>query len=285
MKTKTLVAADCTCDLPYDLMEKYNIDTVFFYIYTENGCFRDRDEITDVNVFEYMAKGGKTITGAPPPEDYVEFFTEKLKTAEEIVYITISSGVSLAYENCKKAKELMGDDGNRIFIINSMHLSTGFGHLVLNAARMASSGKSTELIVAETEKLKEKISTTFIVRNADYLYKNGKVSRYVQRICSIFNIHPVLTLKDGNIGIKRVFIGNYEKAQIKYIRSEMRNCDKIKKDLLFITHAACYAKTIEAVRNEIDRYCVFERTIVTTASATVSGNCGPQTIGVLYVTE
>ncbi len=285
MTTKTMVTADCTCDLPDEMLEKHGIERIFFYILTENGRFRDRDEITDINVFDHMSKGGKTETGAPTPDEYIDFFTEKLKEADDIIYITISSGISLAYHNGLEAKRLMGKDGNRIHIIDSQHLSTGFGHVVLCAARLAAEGYPPEFIVPEVNRLIDRVSTTFIVRNADYLYKNGKVKKYVQKLCGIFNIHPVLTMREGKISVKRVFIGNYEKAQLKYIRSEMKHCDRIKKDLLFITHAGCLSKELNAAREEIAKHCTFESIITTTASATISSNCGPQTVGVLYVTE
>ncbi len=280
-----MIITDCTCDLPDEMLERYGIELLYFYIHTEKGRFRDRDEITAVNVFEHMGKGGKTETGAPPSDEYAEHFRSALKKAENIIYIPISSCISLAYENSLKAKETLGDDGNRIYVLDSKHLSTGLGHVVLGIAELIAEDKSIDDIISEAENLMNKVSTTFIVRNADYLYKNGKVGKNVQRLCSIFNIHPVLTMKNGNIGVKRVFMGNYEKAQINYIKNEMKKNEKIKKKLLFITHAGCSVRTLAAVRKEIDKYCTFEKTITTTASATVSSNCGPQTVGVLYVTE
>ncbi len=285
MDIKTMITTDCTCDLPDEMLEKYGIDMIFFYIYTENGRFRDRDEITALNVFEHMVKGGKTETGAPSTEEYVEYFRAKLEKAEQIIYIPISSGISLAYENSLKAKQLLNEDGKRIHIIDSKHLSTGYGHIVLCAAKLAAAEKPIEYIISETEKLISRVSTTFIVRNADYLFKNGKVSKNVQKLCSVFNIHPVLQMKNGDIGVKRVFIGNYKKAQINYIKSEMKHHEKIDKQLLFITHAGCTVKELADVRKEINKYCTFEQTITTTASATISSNCGPHTVGVLYVTE
>ncbi len=285
MRIKTAVTTDCTCDLSDELLEKYGIGMIFFYIYTETGRFRDRDEITANNVLEHMAKGGKTETGAPPPDEYVSFFREKLKNAEEIVHITISSGISLSYENSLKAKEALGDDGKRIHIVDSKHLSSGVGFIVLKAAKMAAERKDAKYIAEEAEKMSNRVSSTFIVRNADYLYKNGKVGKWVQRLCNLLNIHPVLGMKDGNISVKRIFFGNYENAQLKYIRKELINHDNIDKKRLFITHAGCSIKELNAVRREIDKYCTFENTSTTTASATISSNCGPHTIGVLYINK
>ena len=67
------------------------------------------------------------------------------------------------------------------------------------------------------------------------------------------------------------------------IRKKLRNSDKIDKTRLFITHAGLPAKSIEAIKSEINKLCSFEEITVTKASATVSSNCGPGTVGVLFV--
>ena len=179
----------------------------------------------------------------------------------------------------------MGSDGERVHIFDSGHLSTGIGHLVLRAAEMVKHGESdSRKILDELEKMKERVSTTFMADSADYLYSNGKVSKAVQIICSIFNIHPVLEMKNGYLGLKSVQIGNYEKSALRYIRKELKG-KKIRTDRLFITHAGCTANDIKLIRKEVNRVAKFDSVLVTKASATVSGNSGPRTFGVLFVKD
>ena len=58
-KEKLCITTDCVCDLPDYLLKKHNIDLIYFYINTDTGRFRDRDEITAQNVFEYYANNGR----------------------------------------------------------------------------------------------------------------------------------------------------------------------------------------------------------------------------------
>ena len=52
---------------------------------------------------------------------------------------------------------------------------------------------------------------------------------------------------------------------------------------LFITHADCSVRTISKIKAEVEKLCRFDEVMVTKASATVSSNCGPETVGVLFV--
>lgn len=285
-KRKICITTDCVCDLPDEMLRDNNVDIVYFYIETDTGRFRDRSEITAQNIFEYLKGGGKkSITSAPSSEEFVELFSKKLENCNEVIHIATGSLISASVANSKAAVEQMGSLGERVHIFDSGNLSTGIGHIVLKAAEMVNNGvNDSRQILAELEKMRDKVSTTFIADSADYLYRNGRISKAVQIICSMFNIHPVLAMKNGHLGLKSVQIGNYEKSALRYVRKEL-NTQNIRKDRLFITHAGCTANDIKLIRNEVKRIAKFNSVIVTKASATVSGNSGPRTFGVLYVRD
>ena len=283
---KICVTADCVCDLSDDILKAHNIEMVYFYIVTDTGIFRDVNEITANNIFEYLRNGGKkSETKAPSVDEFVRFFRRKLKKYDEIIHIAISSKISLSVSNCREAVEKLGDDASRVHIFDSGHLSTGIGHIALKAAELAESGTKPDFIIEELESLKDKVSTTFIANNADYLYRNGKVSKGLKNICSMFNIHPVLEMRDGRLCLKSVEIGNYERSIIRYVRKQLKKSMEIDPSLLFITHAGCTVSEVKLVKREVNRLMTFDKIKVTRASATISGNSGPGTIGVLFVNK
>lgn len=281
---KTGITTDCVCDLPEEYLKANDIYIVYFYITTATGKFRDGYEITSGNMLEYLENGGeKAETNAPEPEEYKTFFENALNRYDELIHIAISSRVSLSYQNATAALKLMGDNGRRVTVIDSAHLSTGMGHMVMRAVELRDHGETAGEIVKEVESMKNKVSTSFITKNADYLYRNGRASKKVQRLSAFLMLHPVLTLKNGRITLKTLQIGNYEKSVMNYIKSELKHDSKIDKKRLFITHAGCTLKMISQVKSEVEKLCKFDEVTVTKASATVSGNCGPETVGVLFV--
>lgn len=280
---KVWITSDCTCDLSKTLLEKYNVEVIYFYISTDRGCFRDRAEMTASNVVEYFDNGGQRIsTAAPAVGEYVDFFGRVLKKYDEIIHITIGSKLSMSYENAvNAAKQFNG----RVRVFDSGHLSTGIAHMVIHAIEMARKGNLAIEITEELEKIKDKVSTTFIADNADYLYRTGRVSKNVKNICSTLRIHPVLTIKDGRIVLKSVRIGDYENAVLRYVRGELRKTKQIRKDRVFITYSTCPVRILSKIREQVNACCTFEEVWETKASATITSNCGANTVGVLFVRE
>jgi len=281
---KVGIIAECVCDLPKSYLWEHNIDIVYFVIETDSGVFTDTDEITAENILNYMQSGGKkSKSSAPAPEVYRSVFEKNLEKYDELILVAISSGISLSCANAEKAVSEMGEKGKRVHIFDSKHLSTGLGHLVIKAAETAENGMSAEEILSELSELRDRISTSFITESVDFLYRSGKVSEKVKRLCGAFNIHPVLAMKNGELTLKSVGIGKYEKACSRYIHRELKNPDKIDKKRAFLTYAGCSVKMLERVENEIDSKCRFDKLIRTKASATVSSNCGPGSFGILFI--
>lgn len=280
---KFLITADCVCDMSEQLLEKYGVKVIYFYVITEHGWFKDRLEITSDNIAEYFKQGGERVkTAAAFQEEYEKFFRSCLREAEQVIHITMSSMLSVSYSRAVEAAAVFA---GKVHVVDSRHFSTGMAHMAIRATEIAGWDKEAGEIIAELEKLRGKITTGFIAESAKYLYRTGNVNRFVRNICEWFRIHPVLVVKKGVIKLKSVRFGNYDKAVIRYVRGEMKNKKRIENTRLFITHASCSVKMITKVKREVARHCNFEDVQVTEASATISSNCGPNTIGVLFVNK
>lgn len=282
-KERLCITTDCVCDLPDYFLKKHNIHLIYFYVNTDTGRFRDRDEISAQNIFEYYANNGrKCVTTAPMVEDFSSFLKKKLQKYEEVLHIATSDRVSKSMSNCITAIEQLGDAGKRVQVFDSKHLSSGLGLLVLRAAELLENGCGCDEIIEELTEMRERISTSFISKNADYLYMNGRVNKNVKNFCNIFKIHPVLKMKDGEIKLNSFQIGDYQRSALRYVRKELKKKNAIEKEMLFVTHAGCTVSDRKLVRQEIDASGYFDEVLETNACATVSGNCGPRTFGLLY---
>lgn len=282
-KKKVGIIAECVCDLPPDIIEEYDISMVYFLVETDSGVFADTYEITAENILGYMEAGGeKSKSSAPSVDVYIEAFGKKLKKYDEVVLPTIASSVSDSYANAVKAAEKMGEEGKRIHIFDTGHLSTGLGHMVICAAQLAKAGENAEKITSALADMQSRVSTGFIAMNVNYLYRNGLVNKTVMKLCGAFNAHPVLVMKKGVLTAEYILFGNYERSYARYIKRRLKG-GGIDKTRAFITYAGVPLKTIEEIKKQAATLGGFEEIIVTKASATVSSNCGPGTVGILFV--
>ena len=150
---------------------------------------------------------------------------------------------------------------------------------------MAQDGESVEEICSKLNKLKERISTSFIVPSPDTLYRNGKIGKIVMNLCDALNLHPILYLSQNKIKLRGVVMGKLDKAYKKYIRKQLMHRNKIDTRILFITYAGCSVKQLEQIREEVEKYVYFEHVEYQKASATISSNCGIGAFALIFMRD
>lgn len=280
------ITTECVADLPESLRIEKEIGIIYMDIKTESGIFRDAYEVDSDNITEYMVGGEKKAKSViPTANDYRHFFKKQLEEYDEIVHISISGGVSDALENAKLGRAKLGMDGRKIHLVDSGHLSSGTGLLVLEAAKYREDGMSATQIVAALNDRIPHIRTSFMANNAEYLYYNGQVKKWVKELCQILQLHPILQMKNGKLGLQGVYIGKYEKAAFRYIKNTLKIKNKIRKDRAFITYVGCSHALLQSISNKVGEYIEFDELVEQKASATIASNSGPLTFGILYATE
>lgn len=278
------ITTECVADLPLRLYQDKGIDIIYYDIKTGEGVFRDTKEIDSQNVIEYMHGGmNKIYSVIPTANDFKHFWNKKLREYDEVIHICISAGVSEAYGNASLAKVKMGRDGGKVHIIDSRHLSCGQGLIALEAARLRDEGVSCKDILKNIEDMLPRVSSSFLADNANYLYYNGKVGKGVMNVCRLFHIHPVIALINGKMMVEKIYIGNYRSSLKKYIKSVYKRTKNIDTSYGFMAFAGCNEDLLEMAENEIEHWVTFEKSYKQAASATVSANCGPSTIGLFFV--
>jgi len=279
-RKKIHITTDCVCDLPKEYLEHYNIGVMYCYVQTNQGRFCDINEITSDNLLEYLATGeGKARSQVATVEEFETFFSNALSVGEQVIHFSTAQKTGGGYKVAMTAAQGFGN----VTVVDSGHLSSGLGLLVLRAAAMARKGLSVEEIVADVEKMKAKISTSFVVPSAESLYRNGKISYNIMKICDVLDLHLVLAMKKSKLILQKVKSGNMKKVYTDYIRENFKGKKNIDTRLLFITYAGCSAKQLREFKEEVLKYQKFERIEFQKASATISSNCGLGTMGVLYI--
>ncbi len=279
-RKKLVITTDCVCDLPEEWLERFGIDTMHYYVHTKNGRFCDVKEIGCDNLMQYITEEeNRAWSSSAPVEEYETFFANALTKAERIIHISMSSYVSDGYKNAISAAR--GFDN--VMVVDSGHLSSGMGIMVLHAAVMVKDGYEVKKICTELERMKERISTSFVVPKTDSLYRNGRVSKEMKKLCDVVGLRPILHLNQGSLKLRGMRIGSIENVRKQYIRHRLAAKKKIDNRLLFITYAGCTVKELEEIKKEVERCMKFERIIFQKASATISCNCGVGAFGLLYM--
>ena len=281
---KIILSADSTCDLGEELKEKYQVQYYPFHIILEGKDYRDNVDITPEEIFQrYYEKKVLPKTAAINVEEYIAYFRPFVEQGYEVVHLNLGSALSSAHQNCMlAARELEG-----VYPVDSGNLSTGIGHLVLDAGEMIKAGLGAEEIAEELKKRKSRVHSSFVLDTLKFMSAGGRCSSVVALGANLLNIKPCIEVnnQDGSMDVGKKYRGSLKKVLPLYVREKLREYGEIRLDKIFITHSGIDREYIELVRKTIQEELEFQNIYVTQASCTISCHCGPNTLGILFETK
>ena len=279
------IFSDTTCDLSPELIQKYDIGIIPLNIILGDVTKKDGIEITPEEIYEW-ADANKTTPKTASPEIGVVIDELQPYTAlhYDIVYIGISEQMSSTCQTIRLAAEELGYD--RIFVIDSMNLSTGVGLQVIRAAKMAVKGATAEEIVEEIEANRKNVRASFCIETLTYLWRGGRCNTVSALLGGALQLRPSIVVKDGAMGVGRKYRGRMMSVYRNYLADLESELAKAVPDRVFITHSGADQEIVDMVYRYLEEKHYFRHIDITRASGVISSHCGPGTLGVLfYVNE
>ncbi len=280
---KILISSDSTCDLGGELADKYGVAIMPLKVILGEQTYSDGVDITPEKIFSYVKETGVLPkTSAPSAEEYGEFFAERLKSADAVIHINISDKASSSHQNAVMAAK---EFGKRVTAFDSRALSTGQGLLVLKACDFVREGKSPEEAVALLEELRGRVNTSFVPDRLDYLHKGGRCSLAALMGAKALKLHPLVAMQDGQLKAAKKYMGGLRRCLKNYVCDLAREYPFYDRTRCFITHSSCEPEVVEEVRAQVKELFEFNEVLETRAGSVVSGHCGKNTLGVLFIYE
>lgn len=279
------IISDSTCDLSEELLNKYDIDILPLHVVMGDKEYIDGVNISPDEIYVWSDEHKETPkTSAVGIEEAINLFRKYIDAGEEIIAFAISEDMSTTANVMRiAAEELEKED--KIHVIDSMNLSTGVGHLVVEAAIMAKNGKSAETIVNEIEKMRHRVRSSFVIDTLVYLQRGGRCSSVAAIAGGLLKLHPKIVVENGKMIASKKYRGSIDSAILKYVADLEEELAKAKKDRVFITHSGCDKELIAKVREKLEALNRFDEILVTRAGSVISSHCGPGTLGVLFIEE
>ncbi|MDR2599030.1 MAG: DegV family protein [Oscillospiraceae bacterium] len=278
---KVKITADSTCDLPQDIVEKYNIGITPLYIIMDEKPYKDRIEISAADLFEYVESGkGITRSNAINISEYQEYFSEWLKECDAIVHISISNHFSA----CNQSARIAAEDFDNVYIVDSLSLSSGSGLLVLDAAIMADEGKSPEQIVEKLEQLIPTVEASFVIGTLKYLHLGGRCSGLAALGANILKLNPCIGVIDGKMEVVKKYRGVFRNIILQYVEDRLNESrNDIDTRRIFVTYPPGTPEDIvNSVVEKVKSLRSFDEIICNEAGCVISNHCGPICLGILF---
>lgn len=277
---KIKLSSESTCDLPKELLEKYDISTIPYSIILGDDIVED-NETVPAKIYEFVETTKKLPkTSAINEESYKEYFESLLKDNDAVIHITLSSGLSSSNSHAVAAAESL----KNVYVIDSKSLSTGIALLCIYARKLIDEGNSPETIVEKVTARVPHVQASFVVERLDYLYKGGRCSRLALFGANLLKIRPQIVVKDGVMSPDKKFRGKMEMVVSKYCEETLSEFNTPDKSIAFVTHTSA---TPEMVNNAIEavKNAGFENVYDTVAGGTITSHCGEHVLGILYFND
>lgn len=278
---KIAISAESTLDLSKELIKQYDIHVIPFTVLLGEDAYYDGD-ITSQDIFDYVEKN-KILprTSAINDFQYREYFESILKEGyDAIIHISLSSEISSSYSHAVNASKKF----DNVHIIDSRSLSTGIALEVIYAAKLAKKALRPEEIVAKVNARIPYVQASFVIQTLEYLHKGGRCSGLLRFGAAILRIKPQIIVSDGKMAPAKKYIGRKSQVVEAYCRDTLEQFANPDLSVAFVTHTLAtpemVAVAIDALKNR-----GFKTIYETTAGATITSHCGPQTLGILFIND
>jgi len=237
---KIKIITDSAATIPESIIKENDISIVHLrVIWPEeniNGSVRSRDLFKKMR--DTLADTGPK-TSQPSVGDFKKAFEEAFKTYDEIICITISTGISGTYNSATQAiKFLLKEKQDKVTIIDTFNVDGGEGLIALKAVELTQKGLNTEEIVSRVEKFKDSVNIAGFTGDPKWIERNGRLSKTganIIRQLEKVGIRPLLTLKNGKVAVTSIKFKAKDKAES--LLRELKEKIKDRKAIVTITHA------------------------------------------------
>ena len=274
------ITSDSTCDLSPELVRAYDIGIAPLYVDMGEESHQDGVDITPQDIFDYTARTGSLCTtSAISPAGYTEFFSKHAKGVDALIHVNISSDFSACYQNARTAAK----EFKNVYVVDSRNLSTGQGHVVIEAAQLAARGMTPDEILRELESLIPRVEASFLLDRLDYMAKGGRCSSVAALGANLLRLKPCIEVVDGKMKVVKKYRGAYDHCIESYVTDRVQGRSDLRGDRMFITHACAENSTVAVAKKAVAENGRFEHVYETIAGGTVTCHCGPHTLGVLFI--
>ncbi|HAZ91520.1 MAG TPA: DegV family protein [Eubacterium sp.] len=209
-------------DLSKEYVNRRNIAVTMFHYELDDVEYEDDfgESLPFEELYERMIAGASTKTSQISIGQYIEYFEGFLSKGQDVLHITLSSGISGTYNSaCLAQRELMDKYPDRtLYIVDSLGASSGYGLLMDRLADKRDEGMNIDALYQYAMDNRLKVNSWFYSSDLTFFIRGGRVSKTAGFFGQMLNICPLLNINyEGKLiprekvrGKKRVIERTFE---------------------------------------------------------------------------
>ena len=190
------IVTDTSSNLPTAYLQAENITVIPFTFHTESGEQSCMDTASfDAKAFyTAMRNGEKVTTSQIPPQRFVDNIRPMLENGEDVLFVSMSSGISGSYASSKIAANQLAEEfpERKILTVDTCSASLAEGIVVMRAVECRKEGLSIDETYQILRALRHRIAQIFTVGDLRYLKRTGRLSNLEAAVGTVLQIKPLL---------------------------------------------------------------------------------------------
>lgn len=278
-----------TADLSKEHFENRDIHYICFH-YKLDGVDHPDDlgqTIPFEEFYKKMDEGADTVTSQVNVSEYVEYFSQFLEDGKDILHVSLSTGISGTYNSAMNAALIAREryPERKIYIVDSLGASSGYGLLMDKLADLRDSGMSIEEVRDWTEEHKLNLHHWFFSTDLKFYIKGGRISKTAGTIGTILGICPLLNMDNEGRLIPRAKIRSKRKVIQEIVKRMEENADGglDYSGKCYISQSACVEDAKEVARLVEERFPkLCGKVEINYVGTTIGSHTGPGTVALFF---
>ena len=247
-----------TADLTKEHFEQRNIHFVCFHYIIDGETYDDDlGNSMPFDVFyQRMTDGADTKTSQVNVDEYINYFRPFLENGQDILHLTLSSGISGTYNSACIAQNMLQEEfpDRKIYIADSLCAASGYGLFMDAAADQRDEGMNIDELYQWVLDHRLLLNHQVLSTELTFYIRGGRISKASGIIGNMLNICPIIYVnREG-----KLIVGDKVRTKRKAMKELVAKMEAAAVNgasysgKCYLSHSACAedAKTIAQLIEE-----------------------------------
>lgn len=284
-----IISCCSTADLTEEHFRKRDIHFICFHFELDGKQYTDDlgKSISFPDFYKAMADGAETKTSQVNVEEFEEYFIPFLEEGKDILHVCLSSGISGVINSAMVAKQDLEAKypERKIYILDSLGASSGYGLLLDKLADLRDSGMSVDKLYEWAQDNRLKLHHWFFSTDLTFYVKGGRISKTAGMVGTVLSICPLLNMDNLGRLIPRYKIRTRKKvirAIVDKMEEHVQNGRQYS-GKCYISQSECYEDARAVADLVEERFPDLDGKVeINYVGTTIGSHTGPGTVALFF---
>lgn len=281
-----------TVDLTKEYLKELEVDCAYFHYLLEGKEYTDDlySSITPEAFYKQISDGAEPTTSQINAEEYVTLWKPYLEKGDDIMHLTLSSGISGTINSARIAKDIVEGEypDRKVVVLDSLSASAGYGLLIEKVVENKKNGMSLEENEAFVLENATRLQHWFFSTDLTSFIRGGRVSKTAGFVGTVLNICPLLHVDDAG----KLIPMEKHRTKKKVIQEIVKKMEAFAENggdyagKCFISHSACLEDAKAVAELVEEKFPKLDGIVQIFDIGTVIGShTGPGTVALFFWAE